>query len=171
MNAKRLSLISMLTAVSLAVYFLEAQIPPPVAIPGVKLGLSNIITLISLVLLGARDAAIILGLRILLASIFAGQAMSFIYSVSGGFLCFSAMFVTCRILNENQLWAVSIVGALAHNAGQLIAAALVLSTPQIFWYAPALAVSGIVTGLFTGLCAQLLIQRLRKSGLLRRLLE
>ena len=162
MNLKRKLTLSMFTAIALTVFLIEANLPGLVPIPGVKLGLSNCITLIVLAMLGKREAGIVLLLRIVLGSIFAGQAVSFLYSLAGGALCYAVMCVMLKALGVKQLWAVSIFGALAHNAGQLLIAVL-LTNAGVLWYAPVLLVSAIVTGAFTGVAAQAVVKALPKE--------
>jgi len=157
---KRRLTLSMFTAIALTVFLIEANLPGLVPIPGVKLGLSNCITLIVLAILGKREAGIVLGLRIALGSIFAGQAVSFLYSIVGGALCYAVMCLIQKPLGEKLLWAVSIFGALAHNAGQLLVAVL-LTNAGVLWYAPILIVSAILTGAFTGIAAQAVVQKMR----------
>lgn len=158
MRTKKLTTLSMLTAISLIIFIVEAQLPPLAPIPGIKMGLANIITLVTLVWYGRREAFIVLMLRIVLGSIFAGQMMSFMYSMAGGVLCFIIMALAVKIFKGNQLWIISIFGALAHNAGQIIIAVLVTSAWQIVGYFPLLAVSAVITGAFTGLAAGYIVK-------------
>lgn len=153
---------SILLAMALTIFIVELQLPELVPIPGIKLGLANIITLAALVWLGRREAFVILILRIILGSFFSGRMVSFLYSMSGGLLCFAVMALTIGLFDENRLWVVSVFGAIAHNVGQIIAAIFIMSTWRLVWYLPALIVSGVITGAFTGLCARLVIKRLGK---------
>lgn len=157
----RLTTDAMLTALGLGIWFLEAQLPPLVPIPGVKLGLSNIVILFALFRLGPADAAAVLLTRVLLASLFGGQAVSLLFSLCGGLLAFLVMWPVRRIVTNRQIWVAGILGALAHNTGQILAARLIIGQSAIFAYLPVLAVSGILTGLFTGICAQEAVRRLR----------
>lgn len=159
MNTKRITRISLLTALALIIFIVEAQIPPLAPIPGIKLGLANVITLITMAWFGKKDAFFVLILRIILGSIFAGTAISFVYSVSGGLLCFIAMSLTIPFFKGNTIWIVSVFGAIAHNIGQIVAAIILTETPQIAAYLPILIISAVITGAFTGLCAQLIIKR------------
>lgn len=163
MNVKKLTLMAMLLAIALTIFVAEAQLPPPVPIAGVKLGLANIVTLVAIEWLGRREALAILVLRIVLGSIFAGQAVSFIYSISGGLLCFLVMALAYGALGQNRLWVVSVLGALGHNAGQLCAAAILTSAWQVVLYFPVLTISAILTGAFTGLCAQMIVSRIHRK--------
>ncbi len=159
---KRLTRMGLLTALALIIFTVEAQIPPIVPIPGVKLGLANIITVYAMFCLGPKDTLCILLCRIFLGSVFSGQMMTFFYSLSGGILCYLSMLVMRKIVTAKQLWVCSIVGAIAHNVGQILAAILIAGTPSLAIYFPVLLVSGIITGLVTGLCTQFTIQHLDK---------
>ena len=161
-KTKKLAFMALLTAMALTIFVIEAQIPAPVPIPGVKLGLANIITLTAMVLLGRKEAGVVLFLRIVMGAMFAGNPSTIIYSAAGGFLAYLAMCLLVGIIPENRLWLTSAISAVCHNAGQLLACALVVQTPGVFVYAPALASSGIITGLFTGFAAMYLIKALRK---------
>ena len=163
MNVRKLCTLALLTAAALVIFVAEAQIPPVIAVPGVKLGLSNIIVLLTMYLYGRREGAIVLGLKIVLGSVFAGQLMSFFYSAAGGLLCLGVMSLLKGILTEKQIWATSAFGAAAHNIGQLIVAIAILGTEKLVWYLPVLLASGVITGLFTGLCSQITLPRLRKA--------
>ncbi len=156
----RLTTDAMLTALGLGIWFLEAQLPPLVPIPGVKLGLSNIVILFALFRLGPADAAAVLLTRVLLASLFGGQAVSLLFSLCGGLLAFLVMWPVRRIVTNRQIWVAGILGALAHNTGQILAARFLIGQDAIFAYVPVLIVSAILTGLFTGICAQGAIRRL-----------
>ena len=159
---KRLTRMGLLTALALIIFTIEAQIPAPVPIPGVKLGLANIITVYAMFCLGPRDTLLILLVRIFLGSLFTGQMMALAYSLCGGLLCYLVMLVMRRIVTENQIWVCSVIGAIAHNIGQIIAAIVVTSTPGLAVYLPVLLVSGIIAGLFTGFAAQFTIHRMKK---------
>ena len=160
-KTKKLVFMSLLTAVSLVIWVVEAQIPALVSVPGVKLGLANIITLVAMATLGRREAGDILCVRVILGSLFASSPSAFIFSFVGGTAAWLVMALTMGLFPEKKLWIVSVFGALAHNVGQLVAAAVVTKTAGVFWYAPALAASGVITGAFIGLIAVLLVPRVR----------
>lgn len=162
-KTKRLALMAMLTAASLIVFVIEAQIPAPVPVPGVKLGLANIITLVAMLLLSRREAGLILLVRIIMGSVFAGGVSGFIFSISGGVLAYAVMCLTVKLFPTKMLWIVSALAAIAHNAGQLAAAVIITKTAGLMLYAPVLAASGIITGVFTGLAAMYLVRRLDKG--------
>lgn len=164
-KTKKLCFMAVLTAIALTIFMIENQLPSPVPIPGIKLGLANIITLTAMVILGRKEAGAILAARIIMGAIFAGSPSTFIYSAAGGILAYIVMCVTIGLFKENQLWIVSALAAIAHNAGQLGACALIVKTPGIFAYAPILAASGVITGVFTGFAAIYLIRAVKKLKL------
>ena len=161
-KTKKLAFMALLTAMALTIFVLEAQIPAPVPIPGVKLGLANIITLTAMVLMGRKEAGIVLALRILMGAMFAGSPASLLYSAAGGILAYIAMCLLVGVISQERLWLTSAISAVCHNAGQLLACVLIVKTPGVLVYAPALMASGIITGLFTGFAAMYLIKALRK---------
>ena len=162
-KTKKLSFMAMLTALALGIFVLEAQIPVPLPIPGIKLGLANIITLAAMLLLGKKEAGTILLMRIIMGSMFAGSPASLIYSIAGGTLAYIAMCICTSLIPEKYLWITSAISGVCHNAGQLAACALIVKTPQILVYAPILAASGLITGVFTGIAAKYLVKALRNS--------
>ena len=156
MRVKRLTRCALLTAIALVIFVLEAQIPIPFPVPGMKLGLSNIITLFALFSFGWKDALAIVVIRILLGNLASGQLL---YSLGGGLLSFAGMALLCRILTAKQVWAAGAAGGLLHNLGQMAVALAVTRTPGLLVWLPVLLLCGLGTGLFTGLCAQLLLRR------------
>ena len=116
-DVKRLTTLALLTTIALTIFVVESAIPTLVPIPGVKLGLANIVTLFVLKRYKFSDAAIVLAMRIILATIFTGQAVSFIYSVSGGFLCLIVMAAVNKLLRGQYIFLTGILGAVSHNAG------------------------------------------------------
>lgn len=164
-KTKKLALMAVLTAIALTIFMLEAQLPAPVPIPGVKLGLANIVTLTAMLILGRREAGAILAARIIMGAVFAGNPSAMLYSAAGGVLAYAAMCLLVGVVPEKRLWAVSAVSAVAHNMGQLLACVLVVKTPGVFIYAPVLIVSGVITGVFTGFGAMYLVRALRKLKL------
>ena len=161
-KTKKLALMALLTAISLTIFVIENQIPAPVPVPGVKLGLANIVTLIAIKLLGKKEAGAVLLVRVLMGAMFAGSPSTLLFSAAGGTLAYLVMCLAVDFFGDNQLWIVSALAGIAHNAGQLLACVLVVKTPGVFAYAPILAASGVVTGVFTGLAAQYLLKALKK---------
>ncbi len=162
MKPRRLAELAVLTAVALIIFIIELQIPNPFPIPGVKLGLSNIITVYAVYHYKAYETAMIVAVRLLLGSIFSGNITALLYSAAGSVLCLLGMLLLKKVIDERHLWLASVFGAVLHNTGQMIAAIAVTQTVQLIAYYPFLLVSGCLAGAFTGLCAQLIIPRLQK---------
>ena len=161
MKTKKLLYLALLTAVALVLFVVENQIPAPVPVPGVKLGLGNIIVVAVLFLYGPREALAVLGVKVLLSAVLTGNLGALAYSAAGGLLSWAGMCLLRRFLRPDQLWVASILGAMLHNLGQLLAAVAIADTPGLLAYLPVLLLSGMVTGLFTGLAAQAVAGRLR----------
>ena len=161
-GTRRITLLALLTAIALTIFMIEAQLPVLVPIQGVKLGLANIITVYAVFVLGPGDALLIRCARVFLGAVFSGQMMTLLYSMGGGLLAWLAMVGLRKLLTRKQIWLCSPVAAVFHNLGQLLVAAGVMKTWAVMAYLPYLLLSGIITGLFTGLCAQFLIGRLDK---------
>ncbi len=162
--ARRLTRCALLTAIALTIFMAEAQLPPPVPIPGVKLGLANIVTVYAMYLLGPGDTLMILFARVFLGAVFSGQMSTLLYSLGGGAACYLSMLVLRRIFTKRQLWLCSPMAAVCHNLGQLAVAAGVMRTWAVLAYLPYLVLAAVCAGTFTGLCAQFLIAQLEKSG-------
>ncbi len=162
MKTRKLTAMALLSAVALTIFIIEAQIPPLVPIPGIKLGLANIITVYAVFALGAGEAAAILFVRIFLGAVFAGNFSTIFYSLGGGALAILTTIGLRFVLKENQLWVAGCLGAVAHSIGQMGVAIWATGTPSLLLYLPVMVVCSIVTGLFTGLCAQVLVRRGRK---------
>ena len=154
MSTKKLTLLAMFATISLAIYAAESAIPPLVPLPGVKLGLANVVTLILLRHFSLRDAAIVLSARIGLSALLFGQALSLLYSLAGGVLSLLVMALVMKLRCKRMVFLTGAMGGLAHNMAQLITALAVTSTPGVLAYLPFLTLSGVLTGAFTGFCAQ-----------------
>ena len=159
MKTKKLVLLALLSAIALTIFMVEAQIPALVPIPGIKLGLSNIVTVFTVFAIGPWEGAAVLFVRIFLGAVFSGNFSSILYSAAGGICAIAVTMLLRRILSKKQLWVAGCLGAIAHSVGQMAMAVLVTGTPSIAIYQPVMIACGIVTGLFTGLCAQLLVNR------------
>lgn len=171
MKTRKLTFMSMLLVLAIIIFTVESQLPPIAPIPGIKLGLANVINLMALYMLGRRESFIILVLRIVLSSIFAGNFTGFMYSISGGIMCFLFMSVMSLFIKENRMWVVSVFGAIGHNIGQIVIACFIMGTFQIIWYLPILMISAIITGTFTGIAAQTALKHMRKTGIISKFLE
>ena len=153
MSLQKLTTLALYTTLSLAIYAVESAISPLIPLPGVKLGLANIITLILLQRYTAKDAFLVLIARMLLSAFLFGQVLSLLYSLAGGILSFAVMYPANRLLQKKLPFLTGALGGLFHNIGQILIAFVITAAAGVFAYLPYLAISGILTGLFTGLCA------------------
>ena len=159
MNTRKLTRMALLTAIALTIFMIEAQIPALVPIPGVKLGLANIVTVFAVFAMGPGEAASILFVRIFLGAGFAGNFSTIFYSSAGGLVAILVTIGLRKILTLKQLWGAGALGAIGHSIGQMAMAILITGTPGIIVYLPMMIVCSIITGIFTGLCAQLMLNR------------
>lgn len=159
MKVRKTATLGLLTAIALTIFMVEAQIPSIVPLPGVKLGLANIVTVFTVFALGPKDGALVLAARIFLGAVFSGNFSTIFYSAAGGACAILVTILLRRILKQNQLWAAGCLGAMAHSIGQMAMAVLMLGTPSLIIYLPVMIIISIITGLFTGLCAQFLVNR------------
>ena len=160
MNIKKISQMGLLMGIALIIFIIELRLPNLTPIPGIKLGLSNIITVYALYHFSSKDTILILTGRILLGSFFAGNMISLLYSIGGGTLCLILMIPLHKILDENHIWISSVFGAAAHNIGQIIVAIAVMNTFSVLTYLPFMIVAGCLAGTFTGVAAQIIIKRI-----------
>ena len=151
----------MLVASALILSFVESQIPPIVPIPGVKLGLANIVTLFALYKLGAPSALTVAVVRVSLSSLLFGSVSSFAYAMGGALLSFAVMLLLKK-LGWFATFTVSIAGAVAHNIAQICVSMLILQTEVVIYYLPTLLISGIITGAVIGIIGAVLLKKLEK---------
>lgn len=168
MPIKKMTELALLATIALTIFIIEAGIPNPIPIPGVKLGLANIVTVYAIYHYRPSEVFLLVIMRIILGAIFGGNIMALLYSLAGGMLCLVGMLLLCQVISVSHLWICSILGAVFHNTGQLLMAILITGTIGVVAYFPLLLVSGCSAGMFTGLCAQFLIKhhnKLRKSSI------
>lgn len=157
-KTKRLVLLAMLTAVAMILSYVESLLPS-VGIPGVKMGLANIAVIFALFRFGWKEAAALSLVRVVLVSLLFGSVGAMLYSLAGAVLSLAVM-APLRRIDRFSTVGISVAGGVAHNAGQILMAMLILQTKQLLGYLPVLAVSGIAGGVLTGLAAALLIRRI-----------
>ena len=156
---KRLTESAVLLAVALIIFRVEAAIPLPIAIPGIKLGLANIVTLFSLFLLPKYWVYAILLLRVILGGIIIGNPMAILYGLAGGTISYLITVLFLPIVTNQQIWALGILGAIAHNIGQILVAILLTHSLAILGYLPFLLLAALFSGTLTGRTVELLITR------------
>ena len=155
---QKLTLAALLTAAGLVVFVIEAQLPPLTAIPGIKPGLSNVFTMLTLFWVGPGWALGTMFVRVSLGSLLTGQTMAFFYSLSGGFAAFLVMWALRKPLGEQKLWVLSAFGAMGHNLGQMAAAVITLGNTMVLGYLPFLLAVSLFTGTLTGFVSALLFR-------------
>lgn len=150
MNTRRLTSLALFLAIAIVLSYVESLLPS-FTIPGARLGLANIITLVIMYIYGERDAFVILILRIVLVGLMRGSIFQYPFwlSLSGGTLAFSMMFLFKRLKIFNKV-SISVMGSLGHSLGQIIAAIILLSTQELVFYFPLLFLIAIPTGVFVG---------------------
>lgn len=161
-NTRKMVLLSVLVSQALVLHVIERMIPVPIPIPGVKLGLANVISLFTIVIFGWKEAMLVVFLRTMLGSFFGGGVSSFLYSFTGGIISTIAMALLYKYFkNVFSIIAISVVGAVFHNAGQIWIASMVVSNANIFYWLPVLLISGVITGIFIGITVQLTMKPLQ----------
>ena len=153
MQTRKLTALALYATLSLAIYAAENMLPPLAPIPGFKLGLANVITLILLLRYTSREAALVLIVRILLSALLFGQVISLLYSLAGGILSLLVMYFSNKSLGGKFPQLTGAMGGLSHNIGQIFMACFITGTSGVLAYLPFLLPVGIITGLFTGYCA------------------
>ena len=155
MKTKKMVFLGLMVGYSLILYILETYIPNPfiVFFPGAKLGLTNIITLVSLLIFGFKETFIIVTVRVILSSIFAGPMSYLLFSIGGAYLSLIVMFLVNKIKGFSVI-GVSIAGAIAHNIGQLLVASILVENFLMITYLPFMLATSLVTGLFVGIVSQ-----------------
>lgn len=165
---KRIALCSILTALALVLSLVEKMFPLDalIPVPGIKLGLANVVTLFALVKLSMRDALVILVLRVSLASMLFGGLTGFLFSLSGGLLALLIMWVLLRFEGKELSYlGISVAGAAMHNIGQILIAVFWMGTSAVVAYLPLLLVMAIPLGLITGLTASVFLSHLKNIPL------
>lgn len=159
MKAKKIARLALLTAIALIIFIIELQIPNLIPIPGVKLGLANIVTVYAVYKYSAKETLAIVVTRVVLGSVFGGNISAIMYSMAGALLCLTGMLLIKRMIPLKYIWLSSILGAILHNTGQIIVAVIIMRSFAVISIYPFLLTAGCIAGAFTGLCAQFLIKR------------
>ena len=160
MKASKMAQLALLIALALVLSYVEALIPFSFAVPGIKLGLPNLVIMFALYRLGAREAAIISALRVALASFMFSGLLSMAYSLCGAALSLGLMLLMMKTEKFSPV-GVSVAGGVAHNIGQILCAMALLGTARIVYYLPVLLISGVAAGVVIGIVSGLLVQRVQ----------
>ena len=158
----RMTVLGLLTTVALVLSYVESLLPPIwAAVPGIKLGLPNVIIILLLYKSGLKEAVIVSFVRVLLVALLFGSTMTLAYSIAGAALSLTLMAL-CKRFGIFSTVGVSIVGGVTHNLGQILVAIALFDTVQLGYYMIVLAVTGTVAGVFIGLAGTLLLRRLER---------
>ena len=160
-DTKKMVILSALVAVAMILSYIESLVPAFVAVPGVKVGLSNIATVFALYALGWPYAICVSVVRVFLSALLFGNFVSLIYSLSGAALALLVM-ILLKKLDRFSSVGISVAGGVCHNAGQIIAACIVMETTAIAIYIIPLILSGTIAGVVIGLVAGNLVERVKK---------
>ena len=161
MKTKKVATLGLCIALSMVLSFIEHQIPPLVAVPGVKVGLPNLVMVFMLYKIGWKETAVVSLIRVVLVSMIFGSVVSMAYGLVGATLSLIGM----TLLKKTKLFstiAVSVVGGVLHNIGQIATACVVMGTAQIVYYLPVLLISGTIAGVVIGFISGLLVKKLDK---------
>lgn len=159
MKASKLSLLALSAALAMILSFVESQVPSFVAIPGVKMGLANIVVVFALYKLGWKEAVVISGIRVFLVGLMFGSGVSLLYSSAGA----AVSFLVMAVLKKTGIFshtAVSVAGGVMHNMGQITMASILMTTDILKYYAPFLVLSGTLSGIVIGLLAAVMVRRI-----------
>ena len=158
-KAITVALYGLLTALALVLSFVETLIPIPIPIPGVKLGLANLVTVVGLYLIGIPGTIAVTLVRIVLVGFSFGNPYSMIYGLSGSFLSLLVMAILKKTGRFSQI-SISVLGGIAHNIGQITFAAVIVQTSGVFYYLPFLIAAGCIAGTLIGIVGRLITGRL-----------
>lgn len=158
--SRALTRYALLVALAMVLSWLESMVPLSLAVPGVKLGLANLVVIFALYRLGPRQAAVISLVRVLLVTLTFGNAFGFAYSLAGAALSLGVM-IPLRRSGKFSLLGVSIAGGVCHNIGQILVAMAVLGTAELLWYLPALLAAGTAAGVCIGAAGALVTARVK----------
>ena len=162
METRKIARMGLLTALALILSYVESLIPAFVAVPGVKMGLANIVVVFALYTLGPGEAAIVSIIRVLLSSLLFGSILSLSYSAAGAVISLLSMIIMMKT-KIFGVTSVSVTGGVFQNLGQILVACLVLETDVLLYYLPVLILSGTITGAVIGIASSIVIKRLQKS--------
>ena len=161
MKVKNVATLGLCVALAMIMSYIESLFPLNFAVPGIKMGLANIVIIFLLYRIGFGAACVVSLIRVFLVSLLFGNVMMMAYSLAGAALSLALMFVLKKS-GKFSVIGVSIAGGVAHNAGQIIMAIILLGAKQIAYYLPVLAVTGTITGVLIGIAASIVIKRVKR---------
>ena len=161
MKTKKVAMLGLTIALAMIMSYIEALVPLSVAVPGIKMGLANIVIIFVLYKIGTKEAILVSLIRVILVSLLFSNVMAMAYSIAGAVLSLSVMWALKKT-DKFSFVGVSIAGGIMHNVGQIIMAVILLGTEQIALYLPVLIITGTATGVVIGIVSGLVINRFRK---------
>lgn len=161
MKTKKIAMLGLCIALAMIMSYIEALIPLSFAVPGIKMGLANIVIIFILYKFGIKETVLVSVIRVILVSLLFSNAMAMAYSIAGAVLSLLAMWLLKKT-DKFSVTGVSVLGGVMHNVGQIIMAIILLGTEQIALYLPVLVITGTVTGVIIGVVADLVIKRFEK---------
>lgn len=161
-HTKKITIVALMAALALIFSYIEVLIPFNVGIPGIKLGIANLVIIVSLYYLGAGYAFIVNVVRILIAGLLFNGLFGAVYSLAGALVSFAVMILLKRT-KIFSVTGVSMAGGVAHNLGQIMVAAFLVSNIKVFVYFPVLIISGVISGAVIGVLAYLILRKLPQS--------
>lgn len=160
MKTKKVATLGLTIALAMIMSYIEALVPLSFAVPGIKMGLANIVIIFVLYKIGTKEAIIVSLIRVILVSLLFSNAMAMAYSIAGAVLSLLVMWILKKT-DKFSVIGVSVAGGVMHNVGQIIMAVILLGTEQIALYLPVLIITGTATGIVIGIVAGLVINRFK----------
>ena len=164
MKTKKVAMLGLTIALAMIMSYIEALVPLSFAVPGIKMGLANIVIIFVLYKIGTKEAILVSLIRVILVSLLFSNVMAMAYSIAGAVLSLSVMWLLKKT-DKFSFVGVSIAGGIMHNVGQIIMAVILLGTEQIALYLPVLIITGTATGVVIGIVSGLVINRFKKIRL------
>ena len=160
MKTKKVAMLGLTIALAMIMSYIEALVPLSFAVPGIKMGLANIVIIFVLYKIGTKEAILVSLIRVILVSLLFSNVMAMAYSIAGAVLSLSVMWLLKKT-DKFSFVGVSIAGGIMHNVGQIIMAVILLGTEQIALYLPVLIITGTLTGVVIGIVSGLVINRFK----------
>ena len=164
MKTKKVAMLGLTVALAMIMSYIEALVPLSFAVPGIKMGLANIVIIFVFYKIGTKEAILVSLIRVILVSLLFSNVMAMAYSIAGAVLSLSVMWILKKT-DKFSFIGVSIAGGIMHNVGQIIMAVILLGTEQIALYLPVLIITGTATGVVIGIVSGLVINRFKNIRL------
>ena len=164
MKTKKVAMLGLTIALAMIMSYIEALVPLSFAVPGIKMGLANIVIIFVLYKIGTKEVILVSLIRVILVSLLFSNVMAMAYSIAGAVLSLSVMWLLKKT-DKFSVIGVSIAGGIMHNVGQIIMAVILLGTEQIALYLPVLIITGTATGVVIGIVSGLVINRFKNIRL------